>query len=227
MTHVGRQNDWQQLQDGQGFSYRRCPMTPIPAQEGTGAWSFLPSWEGRGGGGHSTQHSPGVPNTHGCNRQPHHRNMPFRKHKALLQGTAEPPESPFGPHMPSQGAELGQNLTFPRNIHEPVGGGKESPARTQPLVPTAMWSWLLLPSKQVPVPQAQPEAAHPTIPLCYRENPKCWLGCWKRAPPPIPTPTPRGPQHSLMTQAQPGPWHPEPLANLPLTPNLVLILSAR
>lgn len=40
-------------------------------------------------------------------------------------------------------------------------------------------------------------------------------------------PPPRGPQHSLMTQAQLGPWHPEPLANLPLTPNLVLKLSAR
>lgn len=167
-----------------GLFLPQMPHDPHPC---TGRnWGLvLPALVGRKGRGGSIAPSTalGSPTLTGATGSPTTETC-LSGNTALLQGTAEPPESPFGPHMPSQGAELGQNLTFPRHIHEPVGAGKESPARTQPLVPTAMWSWLLLPSKQVL--QAQPEAAHPVIPLCYRENPKCWLGCWKRAPPPIP-----------------------------------------
>lgn len=89
VTHVGCRNDRVQLQQGEGCSHHRHPMTPTPAQEGTGAWSFLPWREGRGGcRGHGIQRSPGVPNACGCNRQPRRRNTLFGEHTALRRGAA-------------------------------------------------------------------------------------------------------------------------------------------
>ena len=124
VAHVGYQKNQQQLQDGEGFSHRRCPMTSIAAQEGNGAWSFLPLQEGRGGWGATAPSTAlGSPALVGATGSPAMATC-LSGNTARLRRAAEPPESPFGPHMPSHGAGLGQDLTLSTHIHEPAWSGK-------------------------------------------------------------------------------------------------------
>lgn len=151
--------------------------------------------------------SPEVPNAHGCPRQPCFGKAPFREHMA------QPPKSQFSPHVPTHSAERGQDWTLSRHMHMPAWSRKG--IHSQDTAPGAQRS-------VIPGPlalQAQPEPAQPVTPLCLWANPRGWLRCWMRTPLP-PVRTTAQPQHP-----GPGPWHPEPLTNLPLARKLVLVLS--
>lgn len=108
---------------------------------------------------------------------------------------------------PSQGAELGQDLAFSRHIHEPAWGRKG--IQSQDTAPGAHHDLVLGPLGL----QSKSHKPSPSCPPAVLWG-KSQMLVWVLQKGPSTHPPLQGPGHSLSTQSQLGPQHPDPLAAL-------------